>query len=395
MNSKPTASSSGSGRSCSRQQAESDQDMPLGSHQQEQTASKISYSSDQRGRRCTGDDSSSQGSTVIETNSHTAGPLGLSNSEPVVSSQDIVQTVFTCEIVSPQTGLPCGKSCKSQIGLTRHQAASIHRPEKRQFQCPRCSKEYVFKTGLRKHMRDKHGYDLDPCTNDEAEEENGSDYCPSKNDGEENGSDYCPSENDGEENGSDYCTSENDEEEYDLGQPKSDKPSASSNAQTVGTDPPRTRHSNDSTVSRPPETNVLNVRSSKRPTLDSAKAVLTCKMLNPRTGKPCNQIFLSAHLKWAKATLKKHQDGPVHHPEQSKAFECPHCHSEFSYRRDFKIHMRKKHGVGAPRTAEFSDEESDSSSDELAVPPPSVISSNEVDIVSADQDPSISSKDDK
>ena len=56
--------------------------------------------------------------------------------------------------------------------------------------------------------------------------------------------------------------------------------------------------------------------------------------------------------------------------------------------------MRDVHNVGLPRTADFSDEESDSSADEMAVPLPFITSSDETDVVSVSQNPLASLEED-
>lgn len=70
----------------------------------------------------------------------------------------------------------------------------------------------------------------------------------------------------------------------------------------------------------------------------------------------------------------------AHHPGPSKPFKCTQCGSRFLRATNLQQHIKRVHGL---RTAEFSDEESDSSDDEKA------------EIVSVNQDPSPPADDDK
>ena len=226
-----------------------------------------------------------------------------SNLQSYTASQTGMKNLFTCNIVNPQSGQSCGRVFEDQRTLTRHQGASVHHPEKQKFKCSLCAKEYVFATGLEKHIRDKHGDDEYPYVSDKA----------------------------GDENDSEFSISGSDETEGDWDIRMSEKPDASSKTRKseVNQRSVRSRryqhlqprlplhgdsmiHPSDSHgngVEGPSEMNAQNALASNQPLQDSTKTVLVCKLPNPKTGKVCNRIFKSAKAKWARNTLKTHQNG--------------------------------------------------------------------------------------
>ena len=84
-----------------------------------------------------------------------------------------------------------------------------------------------------------------------------------------------------------------------------------------------------------------------------------CNLPNPITKRPCKKTYDSL------SNLKQHQDKTLlHHPERAKRFKCTQCTRGYSTPYLLNRHMRDEHGYGVRRVAEFSDEESDSSSEE-------------------------------
>lgn len=97
--------------------------------------------------------------------------------------------------------------------------------------------------------------------------------------------------------------------------------------------------------------------------LPSDTTTVRCKLLLPKTRKPYNKSLSTGRSEW---NLKQHQDRAQHHPEWSKKFRCTLCKCKRLYANSssYAQHMKDKHGIGKPRAAEFSDEESDCSSEE-------------------------------
>lgn len=91
----------------------------------------------------------------------------------------------------------------------------------------------------------------------------------------------------------------------------------------------------------------------------SSHGKFTCNLPNPITERPCGKTYTSP------GNLKQHQDKALlHHSERAKIFKCPQCSHGYSAPYLLNRHMRDVHGHGVLRIAEFSDEESDSSSEE-------------------------------
>ncbi len=264
----------------------------------------------------------------------TAGAaLGIKSLE---SRQSVAKPLFICELRDPQTDLPCGKAYVAQAGLLRHQRSALHRAEKGNFACTICSQKYVFPARLKKHMRDKHGHQSDSNKAEDAEEGNES----------------------------------------------PDKSSLTSHDHS-----PNDPYPENSTVagSGRQETKAPN-----RPPRNPAKTA-KCTLPILKTGQPCNRIF---SLEKGTHNLKQHQNSAVHKLIPSRKFKCIECRSSFSSSSLLSTHMRDKHGIQAFRTAEFSDEESDSSDDELPASSTSVISQTEADNTSSDLNSLVSKDDD-
>lgn len=245
----------------------------------------------------------------------------------------------------------------------------------------------MFQTGLGKHMRDKHKANLDIHPSDEARGEEDSNFFVNDNDKDE------------DENDLDFFIDDNDEEEDDWDREVSGKRDASSKIQAdevdqrslrsrrrqnldpglpLHGDPKKSPSSNNPTVAASgshkndfrglAENHAQNGLSSNQPLQSSTKTILVCKLVNPKTGTVCNRVISSSKADKARSSLKRHQNGRLHCPEKSKSFKCSHCDKGYSNKDYLRYHMRDVHGVGVTRTAEFSDEESESSADDTAIP---------------------------
>ena len=92
---------------------------------------------------------------------------------------------------------------------------------------------------------------------------------------------------------------------------------------------------------------------------DGSDATFTCNLLNLKTKGPCGKTFGSP------SDRKQHQEKAlVHHPGRAKRFKCPQYSRGYSTPHPLNTHLEEKHGYRAPRVAIFSDEESESSSEE-------------------------------
>ena len=72
------------------------------------------------------------------------------------------KAMFTCNLLDSRTQQPCGNAFPRLTDLNRHQNTTLHVPEKRGFQCLLCSKKYVSKSWMHRHMRIEHRSNKDP-----------------------------------------------------------------------------------------------------------------------------------------------------------------------------------------------------------------------------------------
>ena len=314
------------------------------------------------------------------------------------------QTTFPCTMLDSRTQRPCGKAFSRRTDLIRHQKQFLHVPEKRDFQCGLCLKKYVYESGLHNHMRKEHGSDCDPNAkqngkdlvipdggdtdklNDSTPQTNIHDQVLDRNEAvHPDGGIPHPSKQKMTRKRNlheiiDLTEMPDEEIERHRPKPRRDDKSASGTStrryvkgidhQNGGS--ARSVNGSGSRASGTGNTNpkvqtgrVKGKKSRSRihQPKDSGRFEVTCKLVNPKTGKVCNKVISRTKVKWVKSALKTHQDSAVHCLEKKKAYRCDQCDKRYSFPEDLRRHKMKAHGEGV-RVAEFSDEESENSVDD-------------------------------
>lgn len=301
-------------------------------------------------------------------------------------SPDPDQRTFACKMLDCRTQLPCDKVFTRRTTLKRHQEASIHSPQKRDFQCALCAKKYVFLSWLKGHMRDKHGLDEDPNAKENGKGKKGSGVTRHRDGRESDNPDGRSDLNTLSDHhlGSRASGNCNVNPEVQPGivsgrhlrsrfrQPAGPSGDTSRHSSCGSTTTVSSFHYTDGSESSDHYTHDSessdhytddSLPSRKQPE-DASRTVLVCKLRKAKTGKVCNKIVSRTNAKWARSALKTHQKSSVHDRKKRKSFKCNQCDRKYSFPQDLKKHERNAHGVGLGRAPEFSDEESESSVDE-------------------------------
>ena len=264
------------------------------------------------------------------------------NPQAFSSSQEITTSAFEREIVDSETDPPsdtvfhrpekpkykcslCSKEYVRQGSLQTH-IRNLHshdRPEKTKYKCDLCSKEYVYQGSLKTHIRKLHSFDQSFKIDDETRSESHI---------SDNQADQDEKEGDEEE---EYKEEEDEEEEEEEEEEEDDSFAQMSKMHDISSE---TWTSEVGHGSEHSHHQTQSARSSKQSHQSSTPHVIICKLINLKTGKICNQPIST---KYGSLGWNRHQNSALHKP---KGFRS-----------------------GIFRTANFSDEVSDSSDDEAAL----------------------------